>query len=150
MKKDKKKQKINIEQAPIQEKPSLSLAYCLGVIASIAIAFYIRIQTKASVISPDGFVRFGGNDPWYHMRIVDTILHNFPHTLWFEAYTLYPTGRGLAFAPLFDWVLAVVIYILTLGNPTTSEMEVIGAYFPAVLGALVIIPTYFVGKWVFN
>ncbi|MCK5660944.1 MAG: oligosaccharyl transferase, archaeosortase A system-associated, partial [Methanosarcinales archaeon] len=147
-KKDKKQHNGILE--PASKKPSLNLVYFIGVFASIAIAFYIRIQTKASVILPDGFVRYGGNDPWYHMRVVDTILHNFPHTLWSEAYTQYPTGTIQHFAPLFDWVLAAIIYVLTLGNPTTHEMEVIGAYYPAFLGALVVIPTYFVGKWVFN
>lgn len=140
---------VDAKQTHASEKPSLSLLYCLGVLASMAIAFYIRIQTKASVIFPD-FVRYGGNDPWYHMRLVEAILHNFPRILQFEAYTLYPTGMKVFFTPLFDWVLAVSIYILTLGDPTIHEMEVIGAYYPAVLGALVVVPTYFVGKWVFN
>ncbi|MBN1133414.1 MAG: oligosaccharyl transferase, archaeosortase A system-associated [Methanosarcinaceae archaeon] len=127
-----------------------NLPYFIGVIISFLIALYIRTGSSASVFLSNGFVRFGGNDPWYHMRVVDTILHNFPHTLWFEAYTQYPNGQEMVFAPLYDWVLAVIIYILTLGNPTTHEMEVIGAYFPAFLGALVVIPTYFIGKWVFN
>lgn len=151
-KKDKllrKKIPVDVKHAHATEKPGLSLVYCLGVLASVAIAYYIRIQTKASVIFPD-FVRYGGNDPWYHMRLVEAILANFPYTLQFEAYTQYPTARTVLFAPLFDWVLAVIIYVLTLGNPTTYEMEVIGAYYPAALGALVVIPTYYVGKWVFN
>ena len=126
------------------------LPYCAGVIISFLIALYIRTGSSSSVFLSNGFVRFGGNDPWYHMRVVDTILHNFPHSLWFEAYTKYPNGQAMVFAPLYDWVLAVIIYILTLGNPTTHEMEVIGAYFPAIIGALVVIPTYFIGKWVFN
>ncbi|WP_094226521.1 oligosaccharyl transferase, archaeosortase A system-associated [Methanolobus psychrotolerans] len=127
-----------------------SLPYIAGVILSLLVSFYIRTGSKASVILSENFVRFGGNDPWYHMRVVSTILHNYPHNLWFEAYTLFPTGQRMVFAPLFDWVLASLIYVLTLGNPSTHQMEVIGAYFPALLGTLVVIPTYYVGKWIFN
>ena len=126
-----------------------SLPYTIGVILSFIISFYIRTGSKASVIS-ENFVRFGGNDPWYHMRVVDVILSNYPHTMWFEAFTQFPTGRNMVFAPLFDWVLASLIYVFTLGNPTPHQVEVIGAYFPALLGALVVIPTYYVGKWVFD
>jgi dolichyl-diphosphooligosaccharide--protein glycosyltransferase len=133
-----------------QNKIKNGLPYLLGIILSLMVSFYIRTGSKATVILSDNFVRFGGNDPWYHMRVVTAILHNYPHTLWFDAFTLFPTGQKMVFAPLFDWVLASLIYILTLGNPTTHQMEVIGAYFPAILGTLVVIPTYYVGKWVFN
>ncbi|MDK2947126.1 MAG: dolichyl-phosphooligosaccharide-protein glycotransferase, partial [Methanolobus sp.] len=110
-----------------------SLPYMAGVILSLLVSFYIRTGSKATVILSENFVRFGGNDPWYHMRVVTAILHNYPHTLWFDPYTLFPVGQRMVFAPLFDWVLASLIYILTLGNPTTHQMEVIGAYFPAIL-----------------
>lgn len=126
------------------------LPYFIGVILAFFISFYIRTGTKSSVILSENFVRFGGNDPWYHMRVVDVILSNYPHTMWFEAFTLFPTGQNMVFAPLFDWVLATLIYILTLGNPTAHQIEVIGAYYPALLGALVVIPTYYIGKWVFD
>ncbi|KXS41978.1 MAG: dolichyl-diphosphooligosaccharide--protein glycosyltransferase, partial [Methanolobus sp. T82-4] len=111
-----------------------SLPYTIGLILTFIISFYIRTGSKASVIS-EKFVRFGGNDPWYHMRVVDVILSNYPHTMWFESFTRFPTGQNMVFAPLFDWMLASLIYILTLGNPTPHQIEVIGAYFPALLGA---------------
>lgn len=126
------------------------LPYLVGVILALMASFYIRTGSKASVILSESFVRFGGNDPWYHMRVVSTILHNYPHNLWFDAYTLYPSGQEMVFAPLYDWVLASLIFVLTLGNHSVHQMEVIGAYFPAILGTLVVIPTYYAGKWIFN
>jgi dolichyl-diphosphooligosaccharide--protein glycosyltransferase len=126
-----------------------SLPYLVGVVLTFVLSLYIRTGSKASVIS-ENFVRFGGNDPWYHMRVVNVILNNYPHTMWFEAFTKFPLGQNMVFAPLYDWALATLIYALTLGNPTQHQMEVIGAFFPALLGALVVIPTYYVGKWIFN
>uniref|UniRef100_UPI004046D3E1 oligosaccharyl transferase, archaeosortase A system-associated n=1 Tax=Methanolobus sp. WCC4 TaxID=3125784 RepID=UPI004046D3E1 len=96
------------------------------------------------------FIRFGGNDPWYHLRNVESILHNFPHILWFDAYTHYPNGTQQVFAPLYDLVLSTIIWIIGLGNPSTELTQTISAYYPIILGVLVIIPTYYTAKWVFD
>jgi len=127
-----------------------AIPYCAGVIISFLIAFYIRTIPKAGVFLSNGFVRFGGNDPWYHLRNVEAILHNYPHMLWFDAYTTYPFGVRQVFAPLFDMLLASIIWIFGLGNPSQDLINTVCAYYPAVLGALVVIPTYFAAKWVFD
>ncbi|MBP1908185.1 oligosaccharyl transferase, archaeosortase A system-associated [Methanolobus bombayensis] len=126
------------------------LPYLIGVVISFLIAFYIRTVPKAGVFISDTFVRFGGNDPWYHFRNVESIIHNFPHMLWFDAYTQFPNGTDQVFAPLFDLVLATIIWVLGVGNPDQNLIYTISAYYPSILGALVVIPTYFVGKWLFN
>lgn len=127
-----------------------ALPYCVGVIISFLIAFYIRTIPKAGVFLSNGFVRFGGNDPWYHLRNVEVILHNFPHFPWFDAYTSYPHGYSQFFAPLFDMLLATIIWVIGLGNPSQDLINNVCAYYPAFLGAVVIIPTYFAAKWVFD
>ncbi|MDO9517888.1 MAG: oligosaccharyl transferase, archaeosortase A system-associated [Methanosarcinaceae archaeon] len=127
-----------------------ALPYCVGVIISFLIAFYIRTIPKAGVFLSNGFVRFGGNDPWYHLRNVESILHNYPHMLWFDAYTTYPSGTRQVFAPLYDMLLATIIWIIGLGKPSQDLINTVCAYYPAVLGALVVIPTYFAARWVFD
>ncbi|RNI15817.1 oligosaccharyl transferase, archaeosortase A system-associated [Methanohalophilus sp. RSK] len=127
-----------------------ALPFGLGVAISFLIAFYIRTVPKAGVFLSNGFVRFGGNDPWYHLRNVESILHNFPNMLWFDAYTQYPEGTHQIFAPLFDMLLATIIWILGFGNPSQDLTNTVCAYYPAFLGALVVIPTYFVAKWLFD
>ena len=140
---------MTIEKKRIQHIISV-LPYCTGVIISFFIALNIRAIPKAGVFLSNGFVRFGGNDPWYHLRNVEAILHNFPNMLWFDAYTHYPNGTGQVFAPLFDMLLATIIWILGLGNPSQDLINNVCAYYPAVLGALVVIPTYFAAKFVFD
>jgi len=43
-----------------------------------------------------------------------------------------------------------VAWVMGLGHPAQRTIEVVGAYFPAVLGALTTIPVYVVGKEVFD
>lgn len=139
--KDEKKKSYDIKN---------SLPYFAGVVLSFLIAFYLRIIPKAGVFISDTFVRFGGNDPWYHLRNVESILHNFPHMLWFDAYTQFPHGTNQVFAPLYDMVLATVIWVLGSGNPDQNLIYTVSAYYPSVLGALVVVPTYFAAKWLFD
>ncbi len=127
-----------------------SLPYFFGVIISFLVAFYIRTLPKAGVFLSNGFVRFGGNDPWYHLRNVESILHNFPNMLWFDAHTHYPFGTNQVFAPLYDMFLAAIIWVLGGGNPSQDLINNVSAYYPSFLGALVLIPTYFVAKWIFD
>ncbi|MFA7216354.1 MAG: oligosaccharyl transferase, archaeosortase A system-associated, partial [Bacillota bacterium] len=142
------------EENTYSEKSTLSgtlnLFYGIGILAAFYIAFYLRTLPKAGVFLSNGFVRFGGNDPWYHLRNVESILHNFPHMLWFDAYTHYPYGTNQVFAPLYDMFLAAVIWVLGAGNPSQELIYKVCAYWPSFLGALVVIPTYFVAKWIFD
>ncbi len=126
------------------------LVYLAGVMISLLVSTYIRTIPKAGVFISDTFVRFGGNDPWYHLRNIESIVHNYPHMLWFDAYTQYPSGGNQVFAPLFDYFLSTAIWIIGLGNPDQNMINIICAYNPVVLGALVIIPTYFVTKNLFG
>ena len=129
------------------DKASLIYGTLLALIFGLSL--YIRALPYDSIFS-GAFVRFGGNDPWYNMRLVENTLHNFPHRIYFDALSQYPHGTIIPFAPLFDYSLAVIIWLIGLGNPyaTLGEhgIEVIGAWFPAVLGALTVIPVYFIGK----
>lgn len=138
----------------IKNKPpklsSSNLIYFIGIAISFLIAIYIRTVPKAGVFISETFTRFGGNDPWYHLRNVESIVQNYPHMLWFDAHTQYPNGSNQVFAPLFDYFLSTVIWIIGLGNPDQNLINTICAYNPVILGALVIIPTYFVTKHLFD
>ncbi|WP_370575821.1 oligosaccharyl transferase, archaeosortase A system-associated [Methanomethylovorans sp.] len=117
------------------------------IIVSIAfiIALMIRIRPAESVFLPNGFVRFS-NDPLYHMRMVEVLLHNYPQGIFYNPLTNYPHGVLIHFGPLFDHMIALTALVLGLGNPSSELVNVIGAYFPAVMGALIVFPVYFLGK----
>jgi dolichyl-diphosphooligosaccharide--protein glycosyltransferase len=127
-----------------------SIPYAFGVLISCLVAFYIRTIPKAQVFVAENFVKLSENDPWYHLRNVEAMLHNFPHMLWFDAYTNYPRGTTQVFAPLFDMSLGIILWILGRGNPSEELIYTVSAYYPAFIASLVVIATYFVTKWIFD
>ncbi|UZE92298.1 MAG: oligosaccharyl transferase, archaeosortase A system-associated [Methanosarcinales archaeon] len=136
-----------LEQPSFFEKVSI---YNILLILILALAFYIRaILPQGSVFIGD-IVRFGGNDPWYHMRLVENTIHNFPHRIMFDPFTNFPVGNSLHFGPLFDQTVAFLALLVGFGSPSQHTIEVVGAYFPAALGTLVVIPVYVIGREIFD
>jgi hypothetical protein len=84
------------------------------------------------------------------MRLVDALLRHFSQELAFDPYTAFPTGSYVAWPPFFDWLIAGASWLVGLGSPSPHTVDLVGAYFPAVLGALTIIPVFFIGKYLFN
>ncbi|MCK5654333.1 MAG: hypothetical protein KAH98_04280, partial [Dehalococcoidia bacterium] len=124
--------------------------YGLIVIAIFYIALSLRVYLPHDSIFGGEWVNFGGNDPWYHMRLVENLVQHFPHLIAFDPFTFFPYGQAVPFAPFFDLLLGFLIWVVALGSPTQYTIETVSAYFPAILGALVTIPVYFIGKELFN
>jgi len=60
--------------------------------------------------------------------------------------TNFPNGTTLHFGPFHSWAIALVSEILGLGNPSMHLVDTVGAIMPAVLGALLVFPVYFIGR----
>jgi dolichyl-diphosphooligosaccharide--protein glycosyltransferase len=126
----------------------LSLLFCLSL--------YVRVVIPYRTVFTDSFVRFGGNDPWYNIRLVESTLHHFPHRIHFDPFLSYhpPGGAPMGLAPLFDQMLAFIIWLMGLGNPLSTlglhGIEEIAAWYPAVLVALTVFPVYYIGKALYN
>ena len=127
-----------------------------GLIAGIIIAFffgvalYIRVALPYDKVFVDDWIKFTGVDAYYFIRIVDNLVHNFPHLNSFDPYMYYPGGGGLSSLNFFVYFLAGITWLVGLGSPTQHTVDVVGVYFPAILGALTVIPVYFIGKTLFN
>jgi len=128
--------------------PKLLAGIILAVIFGIAL--YFRAGLPYDQVFSGDWIKFTSVDAYYHMRLVDNLVQNFPHRLGFDVYTYFPYGTLVTWFPFFDWLLAGVIWLIGLGSPTQHTIDVIGAYFPAILGALTVIPVYFIGKELFN
>ena len=128
----------------------LKVIYIVALFAIIGIALFLRVYFPYEHVFVDSRVIFKMTDCWYHMRLVENLLHHFPYLISFDPYSIFPTGQNVAFAPFFDLLLGFVIWIAGLGNPTKHTMEIVAAYFPATMGALTTIVVYFIGKEVFN
>jgi len=129
-----------------KSKIKSSLPYTLAVAVIGFVALWIRTLPSDTVFLSNGFVRFGGNDPWYHMRTLNVLLENYPGRMFFNPMTNYPNGSYIHFGPLFDQMMAITSLFLGMGNPSQELVNTVGAYFPTVLGALTVIPVYYIGK----
>jgi len=98
----------------------------------------------------DSVVWFRGMDAWYHMRLVDNLVANFPHLTAFDPFTGYPNGIEPPFHPLTGWLIAGAAMVLGGGAPSTQLIDITGAFYPVVLGALTIVPAYFTARALFG
>jgi dolichyl-diphosphooligosaccharide--protein glycosyltransferase len=141
---------MNSDNRPVptfKSKIKSSLPYTLAVAIIGFVSLWIRTRPSDYVFLSNGFVRFGGNDPWYHMRTLNVLLENYPQRMFFNPMTNYPNGSYIHFGPLFDQLMAITSLVLGLGSPSQDLVNTVGAYFPAVLGALTVIPVYYIGKY---
>jgi dolichyl-phosphooligosaccharide-protein glycotransferase len=131
----------------IKTKIKSSWPYTLAVTIIAFLSLRIRTLPLDTVFLPNGFVKFVSNDAWYHIRLLGFLLQNYPQRIFFEPWTNYPNGTYNHYGPLFEQLMAIPALILGLGHPSTELVNTIGAYFPAILGALIVIPVYYMGKY---
>ena len=134
----------------VRIKGSTRILYGLALALAFGVALFIRVYFPHDNVFAGDWVRFQINDPWYHMRQVENLVHHFPHQSLFDPYRLYPGGQNVDTAPFFDLLLGFFIWVIDAGSPSKNVIETVGAYFPAILGALVTIPVYFIGKELFS
>lgn len=133
-------------QSVIEKLPVFNLLFVI-----FGVALIIRTVLPYDTVFKDT-VRFASDDAVFHMRLVENALFgdHFPRRLFFDAYTYFPHGSWLHFAPLFDEIIIFATWIIGLGSPTKALMESVGAYYPAILGALAVFPVYIIGKEICN
>ena len=114
------------------------------------IALFLRIYFSYHNVFADGWVNFQETDCYYQMRNVMILALHFPHRMLFDPYFSYPGGSAIGSPPFFYLFLGFFAWLFGAGSPTEKVIETVGAYVPAILGALVTVPVFFIGKEVFN
>ena len=115
-----------------------------------SIALYIRIHFSYDQIFSGDWIKYASNDAYYHMRLIDYLLHNFPTRLLMDTLMNYPSTSWVEMPPFFHWFLTSIIWLIGLGSPSERTVDLVAVYFPAVLGALTVVPVYFIGKELFG
>jgi oligosaccharyl transferase (archaeosortase A-associated) len=115
----------------------------LVVLAIVALALFVRVVPAYDHVIKDGRVIFAANDPWIHMRNVDNVSAHWPVPSWFDPYRLAPGGQETD-APLMDIAIAGVALA------TSIPLDIVGAWFPAFAGALVVIPVFLLMRRLFG
>jgi len=130
---------------------SLKLIIGIALAAFFAFALLTRIALPYERVFRDGWINFTSVDAYWQMRHIDNLVRNFPHYSPFDPYVPFPTaGPQRISYSFFQWLLAIIIWIAGAGAPTQHLADLIGVYYPAVLGALTVFPVYFLGKALFN
>lgn len=107
---------------------------------------WIRLTPARALVWGDR-AYYIGTDPFYHYREMLGIVRSFPRVPRWDPWTYYPLGTATnQFGTLFDWVAAAYV-VLTQGRDASEIyiQQVLGVY-PAVLGAILIVPFYFLAK----
>jgi oligosaccharyl transferase (archaeosortase A-associated) len=131
-------------------KLSTALKYGLAMAVVFGIALFLRIYFPYHNVFRDGWVNFQETDCWYNMRQLVSLAQHFPHRNLFDPYGFYPGGMAISSPPFFYLLLGFFAWVLGAGSPTQHLIEIVGAYLPAIMGALITVPVYFIGKELFN
>jgi len=115
-----------------------------------AFALFLKVWFRYDQVFGGSFVRFAENDPWYHMRLVDNVLHHFPFRITFDPYAKYPSGQDVGVAPLFDLLVAATALIVGGGAPPDRLAEAVAAFVPPILGSLTVFVAYGLGRTLFS
>jgi oligosaccharyl transferase (archaeosortase A-associated) len=115
------------------------------VVVAMLLGLGLRVVPAAPQVFRGDRVLFAGNDPWIHMRNVDVAVAQFPSPLWFDPYRLAVEGQW-AEAPLMDLTVAAIALLWGGGHPSPHVVDLAGAWFPAIAGALVVIPIFFIAR----
>lgn len=137
------------QPAPIPPQHDRLITSVIIAIA-MAAALAVRILWPQDTVFVDSAVWFREMDSWYRMRLVDNFIHNFPLTSAFDPYSWFPNGIRTTFHPLTTWLIGIPALILGGGSPSPELIDACGAYFPPVLGALTVIPVYFIGRHLYG
>ncbi|HJJ38896.1 MAG TPA: oligosaccharyl transferase, archaeosortase A system-associated, partial [Methanocorpusculum sp.] len=105
------------------------------------LAFVIRILPVNDLAGVGDMI--AGPDAWYNLRLVEVLLNSGGY-INYEPMTLYPTGQGIVWGPLFTYISA--LFAILAG--AASRIAIIDAvsWAPAVLGALMVPVMFFLGK----
>ena len=111
----------------------------------------LRIGIPWSHVFVGQWVKFTDNDAYFYVRLLDNLSHHFPSLGSFDPYFIYPAGKNLAQQPLFMvYFMGFFTWLFGGGSPSQHTVDLVAAYFPAVLGALLVFPVFFIGRAVFN
>ena len=131
-----------------QRLPRLMTALILAELFGLALFF--RVALPFDQVFGGEWLKFTRVDAYHYMRLADNLAHNFPHLTAFDPYFIYPGGNAVGPVNATAWLIAGVAWLVGLGAPTELTVNLAGIYLPALLGALTVVPVYFIGRELFG
>jgi oligosaccharyl transferase (archaeosortase A-associated) len=119
-------------------------------IAIFVVALCIRVIPIYSTVFSGDTVKFTTNDAYYYVHQVDNITQHYPNLSFIDPYLNYPKSMELGPMNFFIYFTGGIAWVLGGGAPSQHLIDMVCAWLPAILGALTVIPVYFIGKTLFN
>lgn len=113
-------------------------------------AFLLRVLPHLSAVYAPWGVNFFDVDPYYHLRLTEYMVANFPGFLTYDQYALFPDGAAVSFRPFMQYVIAIPALIIGLGHPSLELIQNVAVWAPPLAGSLLVVPVYFLGREVFS
>lgn len=125
------------------------------VVAALGVFMFLARMRPYDRYNTDNGSFFIGTDAYYHARHVLFSVRNFPQTLTYDPWTQYPIGTDAGpFGTLFDQGAAALVWLWSLvqgaGTPSTAAVVDVLTMYPALLGALTIIPVFLLARDLFG
>jgi dolichyl-diphosphooligosaccharide--protein glycosyltransferase len=111
----------------------------LALAGIFALALAVRLLGFEKVFVGGDEVVFVIGDPWYHLRLSLYAFTHFPGFLSWDPYLHHPLGAFVPWPPLFDLLLAGSARLV---GASQHGLEVGGALWPPLLGALTLLPVF--------
>ena len=121
---------------------------CVGCLALLSL--WLRVYYTWPWVFTSLGVDFQEPDAWFHMRTAQNLVAHFPFRSGFDPYGLFPGGMNLPTGPLWDYMIASAAWIAGLGSPSTAVTDQVGAWLPAILGALCTVPVFLLARRLFG
>lgn len=117
--------------------------------AIVVVAFGVRVLPAWDTVFAGESVNFLETDAWYHARLAEYQVRNFPWRVTLDPYAAVG-GQYVAIAPLFDTITAAIVVVWHGRGADTPAIERVAAFVPPVLGALSVVVTWALGRHLFG
>ena len=107
----------------------------------LVIAAGLRVWAPWDDVLGSSRVNFLETDSWYHVRLAESQVRNFPHRITVDPYAA-PDGQYVAVAPLLDTVIATVAFVTKGRNAPEQYIERVAAFVPAIAGVLAVLAVW--------
>jgi dolichyl-phosphooligosaccharide-protein glycotransferase len=122
----------------------------LALLAAIAaIALVIRIYPVYESVLGSGEVNFLETDAFYHVRLVENQVRNYPWRVTLDPYAM-AGGQYVPIAPLYDALTSTAVVLLHGRHATASQIERLAAYGPPVIGMCAVVAAWGLGAMLFG
>jgi len=118
----------------------------MAVLVSVLLAFGFRVLPGYREVFTARGISFQEADAWFHMRTAHNLLAHFPKRSAFDPYGLYPGGENVTTGPFWDYMIGATAWIAGAGSPSDYMVDQIGAWLPAILGALFPVLVFFLAR----